>query len=276
MANKIKYGLKNVHYSVTTEIGGAISYGTPVAIPGSVNMVQNAVGDPVILYADDVEYYREDVNNGYDGTLEMALIPDQFRIDVFGEELDVNGALIENANTTVKKIALMYEFTGDAKKIRHVNYNVTVSRPNIDGSTKAETKDPKTETINIAVRPAIDTGDVKAKLEQGKTGYDTFFSAVYLKDAPTNDVVDDAAYTKSSGLDLVITYTTTATTHAINDVLLDGLSIGGLNVTVDISAKTVTISDTYLDTKTAGTHTITLVFSVGNAVDVPVTISNPA
>lgn len=180
MGNKIKYGLKNTHYAVITETDGVVSYGIPKSIPGSVSLTQSAVGDPVEFYADDSAYYEEDTNNGYDGTLEMALIPDEFRVDVFGDYLDANGALIENANATSKKIALIYEFTGDINKIRHVNYNVRVSRPNIDGSTNTNTKEPKTESMNIAVRPAIDTGDVKAKIEQDKTGYDTFFTSVYI------------------------------------------------------------------------------------------------
>lgn len=179
--NKVKFGLKNVYYSVLAETESAVTYAKPVHVPGAVNLVQNPAGETVTFPADDIiDYYSEDTNNGYDGTLEMALVPDQFRIDVFGDYLDANGALVENANSKPKKIALMYEFDGDVNKTRHVNYNVKVSRPNMDGSTKSTTKEPKTETMNIAVRPAIDTGDIKAKLKQGQTGYDTFFNEVYI------------------------------------------------------------------------------------------------
>jgi len=178
--NKVKFGLKNTHYAVITETEGAISFGTPVQVPGAVNLVLSAVGETAVFYADDMEYFSEDTNNGYDGTLEVALLPDQFRVDVLGDTLDENGALIENANAKPNKIALIYEFDGDKNKVRHVNYNVKVSRPNIEGSTKTSTKDPKTETMNIQARPAIDTGDVKAKLGQDKTGYDTFFTKVYV------------------------------------------------------------------------------------------------
>jgi phi13 family phage major tail protein len=274
--NKIKFGLKNTHYAVITEVNGAVSYGIPKPIPGAVNLIQNPVGDPIIHYADDIEYYSEDINNGYDGTLEMSVIPDEFRVDVFGDEIDENGALIENANAKPNKIALMYEFDGDAKKTRHVNYNVKVSRPNVDGSTRTNTKEPKTDTMNIAVRPAIDTGDVKAKISYGQPGYDTFFTAVYLKNAPTNAVSSPASYTKESGTDLEISYTTTATTHTIKDVLIDGVSIGGINVTVDTTAKTVTISDAYLDTFDEGEYVIRIIFGAGNAVDVALTISDAA
>ena len=47
MSNKIKYGLKNVHYAVITEAGGVVSYGTPVAIPGAVNITLSPAGEKV-------------------------------------------------------------------------------------------------------------------------------------------------------------------------------------------------------------------------------------
>jgi phi13 family phage major tail protein len=77
MTNKVKYGLKNVHYAVITESSGAVSYGTPVHIPGAVNLTLSPVGEKVRFAADDREdYFAENINNGYDGNLEMALIPD--------------------------------------------------------------------------------------------------------------------------------------------------------------------------------------------------------
>ena len=274
MGNKVKYGLKNVYYSVTTVTAGVPTYATPVPIPGAVNLALSPAGDKVVFSADDIEeYYAENVNNGYDGTLEMALIPDSFRTDILGDTIDDNGALIENANTTAKRFALMYEFNGDARRTRHVLYNVLAARPNLEGSTTTNTKEPKSETLNIEARPAVDTSNVKAKVLQGNTGYDTFFSAVYLENAPTNAVAAAATYTKLSTIDLVITYTTTATTNTIKDVLIGGVSIGGINITVNTTAKTVTISDTYLDTLDVGNYVITLVFSTGNAVNVALTIS---
>jgi len=272
VSNKVKYGLKNVYYAVVTESSGVVSYGTPVAMPGAVNLALSAVGENVTFHADDQIYFEENTNNGYDGSLEVALIPDSFRTDVLGDTVDANGAIIENANATVKKFALMFEFDGDAKKTRHVLYSVLPTRPNVEGATKKNTKEPKTESMDIAVRPALDTSDVKAKVKQGETGYDTFFTAVYLKDAPVNTVASGTAtFSKAAPADLTIDSTSTDGTNAVKNVLMDGLPIGGIHLTA--TGVDVTIAQAYIAALDNGIYTITVEFNRGNAVTVTLTVT---
>lgn len=266
-SNKIKYGLKNVYYAVIAESGGVVSYGTPKHVPGAVNLVLNAAGEKVLFSADDLEgYYEEDTNNGYEGSLEMALIPDSYRVDVFGDEIDSNGALIENANAKQNRVALMFEFSGDSKKMRHLLYSCLTTRPNLEGSTKTNTKEPKTESMNLSVKPALDTGDVKAKLKEGDTGYETFFSAVYLKNAITN-TPDATSYDFSKALpaDVLIDVASTGT-PTVTNVLFDGAYLGSVNMSV--AGPDVTISDTYLAALDNGVYAVTIQYSSGNAVDV--------
>ncbi len=271
MSNKVKYGLKNVYYSVISESGGVVSYGSPNHVPGAVNLVLNAAGEKVLFSADDTEgYYEEDTNNGYEGSLEMALIPDTYRVDVFGDEIDSNGALIENANAKQKRVALMFEFSGDSKKMRHVLYSCLTSRPNLEGATKTNTKDIKTESMNLSVKPAIDTSNVKAKLKEGDTGYDTFFSAVYLKNAVTN-TPDATSYDFSKGIpaDVLIDVTSTGS-PTVTNVLFDGAYLGSVNMSV--SGTDVTIDEIFLGGLANAIYPVTIQYSSGNAVDVLVEV----
>jgi len=273
MSNKIKFGLKNVHYSVVTESNGVASYGTPKPIPGAVNLTLDAAGESVQFYADDRIYYEENTNDGYTGSLEMALIPDEFRVDVLGYEVDSNGTIGENKDAKVKKFALMFEFDGDAKKTRHVFYNVLAARPTISGSTRTKTKEPQTETMNITARPAIDTGDVHWKVKQGDAPYDTFYTAVYLKNAPTNTVASSSeVFSKATPSNIAIDVTSTDTQNTVKNVLLDGVPVAGVNLTVN--GVDVTIAQAVFSELSLGAHTITVEFLKGNAVTVIVTVKD--
>ena len=81
MANKIKYGLSRVYYALATidTSTGKATYSTPVAIPGAVSLSMDPSGESNKFYADNVAYATFAANAGYEGTLEVALIPDSFK-----------------------------------------------------------------------------------------------------------------------------------------------------------------------------------------------------
>lgn len=180
MANKIKYGLRSVYYAVaTTGTGGALTYATPVAIPGAVNLSLSAEGDTTPFYADDVVYFQTTANNGYSGTLEIALVPESFKTDILGETL-ANGVYVEKSNVTPKEFALLFEFQGDEKASRHALYRCSCSRPDVAGATKEASIEPQTETLNITAMPRINDYVVKATCPQTTSStYTSWFSAVY-------------------------------------------------------------------------------------------------
>lgn len=178
--NKIKYNLKNVYYAELKEELGKITWGTPVAIPGAVSLSLDAEGDTNTFYADGVAYYVSVTNNGYSGDLEMALVPDSFRTDILGDTKDTNNVLIENADANVKAFALLFQFDGDIKGIRHVMYNCKATRPTVESETKEDTIEPKTETLSLTSSPLAD-GRVKAKTTDDTTNetYNNWFEKVY-------------------------------------------------------------------------------------------------
>ncbi len=179
--NKVKYNLKNAHYAMLqTSETGAITFDTPVALPGAVSISLDANGEPENFYADGTAYYVINNNMGYDGDLELAMIPEDFRISALNETLDDNKVLIENADSELAAFALLFEFDGDVKHIRHVLYNCTASRPGIEGKTNEDSREVQTETLTIKATP-LPSGVVKAKTgnETTNTVYDDWYKSVY-------------------------------------------------------------------------------------------------
>lgn len=182
MANKVKFGLKNVYYAKATDDGtGTLTYATPVRIPGAVNMAMDASGDTDPFYADDIVYYASAANNGYTGTLEIALIPESFRTDILGEVADQNGVVFENAEAEPAEFALLFQFTGDKNGIRHCLYRCTASRPSVNGATMEGSKTPQTDTLNLNAMPRINDYLVKSRCDAANaaTQYENWFNTVY-------------------------------------------------------------------------------------------------
>ena len=180
--NKVKYNLKNAHYAMLqTSEEGVVSFGTPVALPGAVSISLDANGEPENFYADGTAYYVINNNMGYDGDLELAMIPEDFRVSALNETLDDNKVLIEDANSELNRFALLFEFDGDVKHIRHVLYNCSASRPGIEGKTNEESREIQTETLTIKATP-LPSGVVKAKTgnETDSTAYADWYKAVYM------------------------------------------------------------------------------------------------
>ena len=178
MGNKVKYNLKNVHAAkLTKESSGTFTYGKPKPIPGAVSISLEAEGESSPFYADGIVYFRSTSNNGYSGDLEIALIPEWFRIEILKEELDSNGVLVEKATiTSTESFALLFEFDGDVKAIRHVLYNCSASRPSIESETKEESISPGTEKLSLTADPREDG---LVKLRTGDTTQDTVYQNWY-------------------------------------------------------------------------------------------------
>lgn len=193
--NKIKFGLRNVHISkITINEKGEYEYGTPFRIPGAVNLSLSPVGDTNDFYADDLIYYSDTDNQGYEGDLEIALLTEQFRKEILNEETDANGALIENADAVISPFALGFEVQGDKRGRRTWLYNCSAARPNQDASTKESSKTPSTETLSVKSMPRLSDRAVKVALPLGDTNkevYEKFFDSVYEKVAETTPASEE-------------------------------------------------------------------------------------
>ena len=188
MPNKVRYGLKNVHYAtVTFASDGTPTFGTPVAIPGAVSANLSKNGDTYTFYADDGSYFELGDNASYEGDLLIALIPQSFRVAALGETLDGKGVLFEDSNPTRGHFALLFEFTGDVNAIRHVLYNCTAAENTIEGQTKGENIEVQPETLTITAKALPNGGPVKAKTGDttDATVYSEWYTTVHQFVTPT-------------------------------------------------------------------------------------------
>jgi len=189
-SNKIRYGIQDVHVAeATVSAAQAVSYGTPERLPGAVNLSIDPEGDTSPFYADNVVYYRSTANNGYTGSLEMALVPDWFRIKYLGEVKDSNGVIVEQSGSSEPAyFALLFQFQGDVKAIRHVLYYCTVSRPSTEGATKEDSISPQTETLNLTADPRPGDKLVKARTgdDTASETYNSWYTAVYVPTVDSN------------------------------------------------------------------------------------------
>ena len=111
---RIRYGLKNLYYAVATEgTGGALTYATPVAVPGAKSISLAPAGTAIDEPADDVTWFHKDTNDGYTGSIEFedTAAGDSFLATVLGMTTDTKDVVFEAASDEYKEFALLGQFT---------------------------------------------------------------------------------------------------------------------------------------------------------------------
>lgn len=268
-SNKIKYGLCNVHVAPLTENSDAtFVYGAPVALPGAVNLSLESQGESEPFYADDNVYYRSVSNNGYSGDLELALVPDWFREMYLREIVDSNGVMVESAKITDPKyFAMLFEFSGDKHKVRHVVYKASISRPAVASQTKEASTTPVTETMTITVDPMAN-GLTRAKTgdDVDTTLYNNWFREVYIPTLTNDQLSGDAAAAVLTGLtisDVTLSPTFSAGTTSYSGEAggetssITATAASGTNISVIVNGASIASGGTVSWTTGANTVKIT-------------------
>lgn len=181
---RVRFGISNVYYAEATEgAGGALTYATPVPIPGAKSASFSPAGSEFQEHADNVTWYATTTNNGYTGTIEFedTKACDEFMANVLGHTVGTDGTILEKSNDVSKEFALMFQFelagaTETGK--RGCFYRVTASRANLEGQTKEDSITVNTNTVNFTALPRINDGAIKLSAVSTDSAYATWFSAV--------------------------------------------------------------------------------------------------
>lgn len=187
MAAKIHYGICNVYYSVLTETLGTNgqyteSYGSPKQLIGARSISLSPTQENVNFAADNnANYYTQNIFSGYEGTLVLATLDDNFRKDIYGEKTDTNNLVGESIYDTPKKFALLFQFETDDKAVRHIMYRCSAGKYEIASSTKDQTIEPGEISIPITSGGRLSDGLVKWKCDgSATTQYNSWYSSVYV------------------------------------------------------------------------------------------------
>ena len=178
--NKVQFGLSKAAFAPYTVVGDVVTFETPIMIPGAVSLTLDPRGELTEFYADNILYYVASSNQGYDATLEIATIPEQFAVDALGEVLDAtDGVMTEVADAQGKPFAFLFQFEGDVKATRHVMFNCTANRPSISSSTKTTSTEPGTSELTLVSSPIEIDGKLLVKTKTTAATNDAIYNAWY-------------------------------------------------------------------------------------------------
>lgn len=179
--NKVKYGICNVHYAkATLADDNTVTYGTPVALPGARALTISPTSELGKFYADNILYYQTPGSSGYEGNLELAVIPDDFCVDILGDVRDSKGGIVEVNLAQGSYFALLFQFEGDSKAVRHCLYYCKANRPELTSETAEETVEPGTESLTLSATARPGDGYVKYRttVDVDEEVYNSWFTAV--------------------------------------------------------------------------------------------------
>lgn len=188
--NKVYFGLSGAHVvPISKMTSGVPTYKTPFKFPGAVAWGPEPNGENSTFRADNIDYYVNPGNNGYDGDFEVARVVDDFNKEIFGMETGTANELIEVVQAEAVPFALIVQIEGDQHADRWVYPYCTADRPSAEhGTTEEGAIEPGTETIPIKVRP-VKIGDkmvTRYRVPADSTAYDTILEDFALPTIATS------------------------------------------------------------------------------------------
>ena len=177
MANKVEFGISNLHVGTYTDNNGTVTLGTPYAQKGAVSFSPVEQSEATNFYADNIIYWSGYSGGTFEGDLEVAKYDDAFKKQFLGYKELTNGGLANVKGATKPNVYIAFEVDGDAEKRRIIMYNCALGGITREYNTIEEEKEPTTETISVTVTGDNSTGVSMATFTPDDAGYDTLFTS---------------------------------------------------------------------------------------------------
>ena len=176
MANKVLFGISNLHIGTYTDENGTVTLGTPYHQKGAVGFSPEESSDRNDFYADNIAYWSGYSGGTIEGDLEVAMFDDAFKTQFLGYQTLTNGGLASVKNATKPNVYICFEVEGDAEKRRVMLYNCTLGAIAREYTTITDSKEPQTETLGVTCIGDNTTGVTMATFKPADTGYATLFT----------------------------------------------------------------------------------------------------
>lgn len=175
--NKVMFGVSNLYiglYEVADN--GTVTLGSPVHVPGTVNLTMEAESEENTFFADNVKYWTGYSDNGYTGEIENALFDDTFKTTFMNYiQLD-DGGIAQIKGMKNKTVYFMFQGDGDQENRRMIVYNVALGQINREYATTEDSIEPQTATLPFTVNGDNGTGITKVSYAPADATYDTMFT----------------------------------------------------------------------------------------------------
>lgn len=177
MANKVEFGISELHVGTYTVTEGTVTLGTPYHQKGAVSFSPEEQSENNVFYADNIPYWSGYSGGTIEGDLEVAKFDDEFKTQFLGYRALTSGGLANVKNATKPNVYIAFQVEGDAENRRIIMYNCSLGVIGREYSTIEDSKEPATETLGVTCTGDNATGVSMASFKPSDTGYATLFSA---------------------------------------------------------------------------------------------------
>lgn len=177
MANKVEFGISELHVGTYTDNNGTVTLGTPYHQKGAVSFAPEEQSENNTFYADNTAYWSGFSGGTFEGDLEVAMFDDAFKKQFMGYKELANGGLANVKGTIKPNVYIAFQVEGDAEHRRIIMYNCALGGITREYNTIEETKEPTTETIPVTVTGDNSTGVSMASFKEDDAGYATLFTS---------------------------------------------------------------------------------------------------
>lgn len=189
---KIIHGNKNFGFAPINLTGGTYSFGTPVMVPGLVNVTIEVEQEDTNVYADDKVYCRAKGAKVRTATVTFRNIPAAYA-EYLGFVQNTNGTFTDTG--TFANHCIFFETeeedcdAGTSAPTLHYLYNVQGSEPTMESATDEDEIEAAEIEVEYSATDSpfvVDDNGVACqygyltRTEDNKATYDTFKSAVIL------------------------------------------------------------------------------------------------